>query len=87
MTRLVRSYLHWALLFAALLLFGLKGSTLHAQNLGSIVGLVTDKSGAVVPNAEVKITDQNTGLARTFTTNESGNYALRPCPSARIRLK
>ena len=80
MTRLVRSYLHWALLFAALLLFGLKGSTLHAQNLGSIVGLVTDKSGAVVPNAEVKITDQNTGLARTFTTNESGNYVASALP-------
>jgi len=48
--------------------------TLSAQNLGSIVGLVTDKTGAVIPGAEVKITYLSTSFTRTFTTNETGNY-------------
>ena len=47
----------------------------YAQNLGSISGLVTDKSGSAVPGAEVKLTVQDTGFVRNFKTNESGNYS------------
>jgi len=36
--------------------------------------LVTDKTGAVIPGAEVKITYLSTSFTRTFTTNETGNY-------------
>ncbi len=47
---------------------------LKAQELGTISGLVTDASGSAVPKAHVKVTDQQTGLARNFETNQSGNY-------------
>jgi hypothetical protein len=47
---------------------------LRAQNLGSIVGLVTDASGGVVPGAGVKVTQQETLVARSFVTDESGTY-------------
>lgn len=47
---------------------------LCAQEQGTISGIVTDNSGAVVPNAQVKITNDQTGLSRTFQTNDSGNY-------------
>src|SRR6266545_4332471 len=50
------------------------GSRLSAQNLGFISGVVTDKSNLAVPNADVKLTNRDTGLVRTFVTNESGNY-------------
>lgn len=60
------------------LLFGLTSflPSGHAQEVtGSIVGTVTDSSGASVPNATVTVTntDQKTVL-RTLTTNESGNF-------------
>ena len=41
---------------------------------GNILGTVTDKSGAAVPNAEVKITDLDRGTTYQAKTNESGNY-------------
>src|SRR4051812_25879920 len=46
----------------------------NAQGQGTISGLVTDASGSVIPNAQVKVTSQQTGLARSITANESGNY-------------
>jgi hypothetical protein len=48
--------------------------SLFAQGQGTISGLVTDSSGAVMPGAQVKITNQLTGLNRMFITNQSGNY-------------
>src|SRR5947209_13357756 len=41
---------------------------------GNILGTVTDKSGAAVPNVDVKITDLDRGTTSQVKTNESGNY-------------
>ena len=46
------------------------------ESRGTILGRVTDSTGAVVPTAEVKVTNVATGLAVTAKTNESGNYSL-----------
>jgi hypothetical protein len=43
---------------------------------GQIRGLVTDKSGAVVPNASVSVTNASTGDVRTVTTNSDGDYVV-----------
>lgn len=43
---------------------------------GSIVGRVTDASGAVIPNVEVRATNVATGVVATSRTNEAGNYTL-----------
>src|SRR4029077_7646132 len=52
-------------------------SPASAQNLyGSIVGTVTDPTGAVVPDATVKATQTETNETRTAITNHSGVYAL-----------
>src|SRR5579859_208774 len=40
----------------------------------TIVGTVTDPSGAVVPNVAVTITNTDTGLSRTYPTNDAGQY-------------
>ena len=45
-----------------------------AQRQGTISGLVTDKSGSPVPNAQIKLTNEGTGLSRNFASNQSGNY-------------
>ena len=49
----------------------------HAQaDLGSVTGIVTDVTGAVVPNAQVKVTNLATGSVRVATTNGAGEYAI-----------
>jgi hypothetical protein len=51
--------------------------TAYAQVLfGSIVGAVTDASGAAVPAASVKVTQLETNEVRETKTNESGGYTL-----------
>ena len=48
---------------------------INAQgNLGELIGTVTDSNGGVIPNATVTIKNESTGIARTATTNSSGNY-------------
>jgi len=44
------------------------------SNLARISGSVTDKSGGVVANATVTVTDMQRGLARTLTTDDAGEY-------------
>lgn len=49
---------------------------LWAQNTGSISGVVTDPSGAVVEGAHVTVTNQATNSARTVSSNASGFYSV-----------
>jgi hypothetical protein len=53
-------------------LIGFSASTFAQQ--ATIVGTVTDPSGAVVPNVAVVITNMETGLSRTYPTNDAGQY-------------
>src|ERR1700723_2788990 len=48
----------------------------YGQATGSISGTVTDPSGASVPGVKVTVTAPATGLSRTFTTNDSGEYIV-----------
>jgi hypothetical protein len=50
---------------------------LHAQTsgAGTITGMVTDASQAVIPGASVTVTEIDTGIAHTYTTNSVGIYA------------
>jgi len=43
---------------------------------GSIIGTVTDPSGANVANAKVTVLNQRKGTSDQTTTNESGNYTV-----------
>jgi outer membrane receptor protein involved in Fe transport len=43
---------------------------------GSILGTITDPSGAAVANAKVTVTDQRKGTSDSTTTNDSGNYTV-----------
>ncbi|PYX56758.1 MAG: hypothetical protein DMG76_13920 [Acidobacteria bacterium] len=44
------------------------------QFYGTITGTVTDPSGAVLPNATIKVTNVDTGVATTLKTNGAGVY-------------
>src|SRR5580700_301695 len=53
---------------------------------GTLLGNVTDASGAVVVNAKVTITEQNTNIIHSMATNESGNYAFGDLPPGRYQV-
>jgi len=57
-----------------------------AQN-ATIVGTVTDPSGSVVANVKVTITQMETHLANTFTTNDSGQYVAVDLAIGHYNLK
>jgi hypothetical protein len=62
-------------LFAALLLS--PSALLNAQAVnGTLLGNVTDNSGASVANAHITVTESATGVTQQTISNESGNYSL-----------
>src|SRR5690242_9977291 len=73
-----RSTVRWAVpLVAAALALISTMTRLDAQVLyGSLVGTVTDQSGAVVPGAQVTATQIQTGQVRQDTTDSSGRYNI-----------
>ena len=58
-----------ALLMAALPL-------LSQDPRGTVLGRVSDATGALVPNAEIRILNENTGVSSSARTNNSGNFVL-----------
>ena len=54
---------------------------------GTILGTVTDTSGAVVPGATVKAKNAATGLERTALTSAEGNYSIPELPIGTYTVK
>lgn len=78
----------WTRLKCGVLLAALAGM-LELQSVSSfaqvssaqIAGVITDSSGAFIPNVSVLISSQDTGMSRTVTTNQTGEFvapALEP---------
>ena len=60
-------------LAAALMLAG-AAALLGQTPTGSISGVITDSSGAVVPGAKVTVTDVGKGISRSVATDGAGRY-------------
>jgi Carboxypeptidase regulatory-like domain/TonB-dependent Receptor Plug Domain len=58
-----------------------------AAQQGTILGTVTDQSGAAVLNAEVNVLQLSTGTLRTFTTNDVGQYVVPDLPVGKYDVK
>src|SRR3984957_14537774 len=70
---------------ALILLFGT--SALLAQTVtGSVAGVVTDQTGAVVPKAEVTAENTSNGVKTHEVTNETGTYTIRFLPVGSYRV-
>jgi len=59
---------------------------LAQRNTGSIVGLVTDSTGAAIRNAAITVTNVDTGVIRTQASELSGNYRVVSLPPGRYRV-
>ena len=49
---------------------------LHAQAVGSVTGVVTDPSGAVIPGVKVTATSVATGVSQYTVTGSAGTYTI-----------
>jgi hypothetical protein len=73
------SHLGIALLLATILL-GFSDPVCGQAVNATLLGSVTDSSGAAVANVKITITETNTGISRLSQTNESGNYVVPDLP-------
>ncbi|MGC9994667.1 MAG: TonB-dependent receptor [Terriglobia bacterium] len=58
----------------------LAGSAVWAQDTATIVGTVTDASGAVIPGAKVTVSNPNRGFVREVASTTSGEYSAARIP-------
>lgn len=63
----------FALVFLALAAFP---SLVMGQDVASLTGVVTDKTGAVIPDAQIMLVDTRTNANYQATTNSSGAYTI-----------
>ena len=69
------------LLMAVALMLAMTSVMGYAQAIsGDLVGVVTDSSGAIVPNASVVATNQATGFKGTTKSNGAGEYRINNLP-------
>ena len=74
------------LALAVLAIIATPASLAQTASTGAIKGTVTDSSGAVVPNATVTATDNETGAVRTVTTGGDGSFIVTVLPLGTYRL-
>jgi Carboxypeptidase regulatory-like domain len=74
---------------ATVLVIAFACGSLFAQTsqVSQISGRVVDQSGAVIPSAQVTITNVNTGIARSVSSGPNGRYAITNLPVGSYRLE
>ncbi len=78
--RLLLSFVSISTLMALLLCCAAFPAWGQTTTAGTLTGLVTDQSNAVVPDATVSIKDVSSSMARSTTTNASGRYVIVDVP-------
>src|SRR5579884_3560157 len=78
--------IRWIALFAILVAAALSAFG-QAGTGGTIVGTVTDPSGAAVPNAAVTITNTATNVSTNIKTNDTGQYVVPDLQIGKYNVK
>jgi hypothetical protein len=68
----------YSILLSVLLLICAAKPGIGQVDQGTITGVVTDSTGAVVPNAQVTVTNVDTSLTLQGTTDNAGVYVFTP---------
>src|SRR5262245_53175610 len=63
-----------ALAALSVVILAMGGAPLAQTVTGTILGVVSDAGGGVISQAQVVITEENTGLKRQLTTDNLGGY-------------
>ena len=73
--------------FGLIIAVGLLSASLAAQAVtGTILGTVTDNTGAVIPGATITLTNTGTGFTRTVVSDSAGEYTAPSLPTGKYRL-
>ena len=56
--------------------FSFTRTTIAQAVYGSVVGTVTDATGAVIPGAKVTVTDVSKGITQQVKSNATGGYEV-----------
>ncbi len=72
---------------AVILTVFIASQTAQAQSIfGTITGTIADSSGAVVPNANITITNKTSGDVRRSTSNNDGYFSFSSLPAGQYDL-
>jgi Carboxypeptidase regulatory-like domain len=63
------------------------GLAAQSLNTGTILGNVTDASGATVPGVTIRLVSESTALQRVATTDGEGNYQILQVPAGTYRIE
>ena len=87
MRKLFASFSRVLLLVSCVAAISISALAQSQATSGNIQGRVTDPNGAVVPNATVTATNEATGLVKTATTNQDGDYRIILLPPGSYMVK
>src|SRR5437764_1029855 len=79
-TALIKRWHFSIAVLLATMLLGYSAPLMGQAVNATLLGTVTDSSGAAVASVKVTITETNTGISRTSQTNDSGNYVFPDLP-------
>lgn len=77
----------WYRLFLLPVLFVVAGVAALAQANSELTGIVTDQTGAVVPDAKIVVTDPATGFSKTTSSGATGLYDISGLNPANYNMK
>ncbi len=65
----------------------LSGAAVFGQTTAQLTGLVTDSTGAVIPEAQVTVSNQQTGIEREVRSGAAGSYTVPFLPPGVYRVR
>ncbi len=77
----------WYRVFLLPLMFAVASVGAFAQANSELTGIVTDQTGAVVPDAKIVITDPGTGASKATTSGSTGLYDIAGLNPANYNMK
>ena len=77
----------WYRVFLLPLMFAVAGVGAFAQANSELTGIITDQTGAVVPDAKITITDPGTGASKSTTSGSTGLYDISGLNPANYNMK
>src|SRR5438067_7104520 len=80
----MRTKVFWIFLIAAVFVF--PSAAICQVSRASIVGTITDASGAIIPGVTITVTNVGTNQTRQVVTNEQGNYEVPLLPIGDYRV-
>lgn len=81
------AHLRGCLSAVAVLLLMLCALPTHAQYRASLQGTVADSQGAMIPGAQLTLTDTETNRAISATSNEEGHFVFNQLPPSTYKLE